>query len=83
MRTKAAKRRVVKVSLVTEVHSKAIGLFGFSRPCGSNLPVLEASNTTVSNFHASILIQTIYGDIFSNFRLLIIAISRSLTYLLI
>jgi len=42
------KRRVVKLSLVTEAHGKRLVFVAFSRPCGSELPVLEASNTAVS-----------------------------------
>jgi len=46
-RTIGVKRRVVKLSLVTEAHGKRLVFVAFSRPCGSELPVLKACNTAV------------------------------------
>lgn len=44
-------------SIVTEVQDNRLVFEAFLRPCGSELPVLEASNTAVLDFHAYFFIK--------------------------
>lgn len=47
---------------MTEVQDKRLVFEAFLRPCGSEIPVLEASNTAVLDFHAYFLSSSVYDD---------------------